>query len=309
MSIDPTPRLTRVPDRTDDAETISHHPPQTPRFEPVPRPSIGQTKSGLFEDKWFHGIQPTTGGFVIPGLPRRHTFDLYVLSDAVFIRCESADARFEWKHYGPHTSARLTSWNFSHLAGTGSWSISVDPQSWRELHGVFEARNDVRNRTRLALRDFDAFPLHLEWFTSPLRSLDRTVFIALMSALHEHSTWRDRLEERERVQQLANDVRSSRMRSKKFPSGVRPAHAEVSGALRSLGFTHRIGGRPLPDDKITPCDQVIEEVRVHLAERPPIRPYVIPYRPLTISADQIEKVVRSEYYDVEPWPFEALSQH
>lgn len=300
MTTDPTPRFARAPVNVDTSDVNhSHRSPQGPP----------PTKLNMLEDKWFQGIQACEGGFLIPGLPRRHTFDLFVLSDAVYIRSENAEARFEWRHYGPHTSARPTSWNFTRFIGMGTWAISADPDTMDRYADVLNTRNDLRNRMLLALDDFDAFPLHLEWFVSPLRMLERTVFISLMSALREHSKWRERLEDFDRVQHLCNDVRNSTMRAKKFPSGVRPAHAEVSAALRALGYTHRIGGRPLPDDEVVPCEQVVHDVRLHIDERPQIKPYVIPYRPLEITNERIRSLAQSEYCDVEPWPFYALADN
>ena len=74
---------------------------------------------------------------------------------------------------------------------------------------------------------------------------------------------------------------------------------EILNAMRSLGYEHRFGGRPLPDDDLESIDDIVPRV----VDKVRANPYA---QGVEVSEDDVRDVVRSTYTSVTPWPFGAL---
>jgi hypothetical protein len=177
-----------------------------------------------------------------------------------------------------------------------------------QVSGVHADRaEELRKRLPLTWRerwghesDFTGFALPVVRTERVWESSDRErqLLTVLASLLKVRRDFRDRLADRERVEQLAIDlVAPGPTRAVEF-NPVRRDATDISVAMRDAGLTHRFG-RPLGNETYRPLDELVAEVK-HRLEQNPHRAH------RTNDEAQIARLIREHYLDVEPWPFAAL---
>jgi hypothetical protein len=126
-----------------------------------------------------------------------------------------------------------------------------------------------------------------------------SLLAALCAVLHDMPELRPRLGNNERVRRLANELDSQRLKLGVQATGISRDAVDIHVALTRLGYTHRYT-RPLSSSSSQPTvAEVTDRVCAALAANP--------YRTgRETDREQVERIVRREYVDVEPWPFGAL---
>jgi hypothetical protein len=125
-----------------------------------------------------------------------------------------------------------------------------------------------------------------------------SLLAALCAVLHDMTELRPRLGDNERVRRLANELDSQRLKLGVQATGISRDVVDVHVALTRLGYTHRYT-RPLSASSQPTVAEVTDRVCAALAANP--------YRTgRETDRDQVERIVRREFVDVEPWPFGAL---
>lgn len=216
-----------------------------------------------------------------------------------------------WDAYrtGPTAALNLTSPATQQTAD--GWTITY----WREqlpaglavqLGGAYaEASRDLLAATSTFLRK------HTNWIGIENRlpvlprttvasncSKERGTLDALCAVLSDQPGLRARLAEPQRMKQLASDLASHLVAAPAEHTGFLRDSTDVIVALHQAGFAHRYG-RPLRAGTLRDLDDVVQATRDQLQTNP--------HRVgRATDDDAIEKVIRAAYFDVAPWPFEAL---
>jgi hypothetical protein len=119
--------------------------------------------------------------------------------------------------------------------------------------------------------------------------------------LRDRPDARRHLKDPARVVRLARDMGTCSLLAPPLtPSGGRRLTLEVTVAMQRLGYVHRLGGRPVPGDRVAPVPEIVAAVVDALTRGR----YTAGLR---LDRRRIEKAVRRHYFDVEPWPFAALA--
>jgi hypothetical protein len=134
----------------------------------------------------------------------------------------------------------------------------------------------------------------------PLIDAERDTLRALCQALATRPAMRSRLADPDRARLLVAAMAQGPIRARREPMGVRRSTMEVLGALRSLGYRHEIGGRPLSGEPLADADVIVDRVLDHVG-RNPYAPHV------SLDRDRAVRMVRQHYLDIQPWPFAALA--
>jgi hypothetical protein len=123
---------------------------------------------------------------------------------------------------------------------------------------------------------------------------------ALCTVLCLESTLRERLGDRGRVEALAKDFASGLLRWHYVGTGLGWDSTDIHVAMRQAGYVHQFT-RPLDRAQLPSIDDAVAEVMARLASNPHRvgRP---------ADRDEVEKIVRKDYLDIEPWPFSALTR-
>ncbi len=109
---------------------------------------------------------------------------------------------------------------------------------------------------------------------------------------------RSRLEDNDRVRRLASELDSQRLKLAEQGTGIAHDAVDIHFALTRLGYTHRYT-RPLPSSSQPTAAEVTDRVCAALAANP--------YRiGRETDRDQVKRIVRRDFVDVEPWPFGSL---
>lgn len=128
---------------------------------------------------------------------------------------------------------------------------------------------------------------------------ERSTLGALCHVLRDRTDLRHRLEEPARMQRLGEAVRKHLLPGRAAPKNPTGNTADVLRAMRQAGYVHPFG-RPLSRADIVRSTMVVDEVRSlvladpHRLGRP-------------IDSALVDRLVRSYYLDVEPWPFAVLT--
>ncbi len=122
---------------------------------------------------------------------------------------------------------------------------------------------------------------------------------ALCDVLAALPEFRVRLADRSRMRTLARRLDSGALLPAPYPwGGISRDAADVQGAMVLAGLRHRFG-RPLPTDRLPSVADIADDIEARLRRNP--------YRPdKSVDRGVIERIVRADYLDINPWPFEAL---
>jgi hypothetical protein len=126
------------------------------------------------------------------------------------------------------------------------------------------------------------------------------VLRTLCQVLADRPELRSALADPSRVGRLAADLSSTNL---KFApdhagSGVRPSSVDLGVAMARCGYHHKYN-RPLPGDPLPTVDEIVDRVQQRLHQNPPGPGH-------DVEREDIERLARRAYLDVEPWPFQAL---
>lgn len=129
-------------------------------------------------------------------------------------------------------------------------------------------------------------------------SKERATVQALMRLLAARPDLRERLADSQRVTRLAVDLATRPLGVVHERTGITRDGLDTVTAMHQAGFVHRLG-RPLPGDHLPEVQQVLARTQELLASNP--------HRSGRRTDDGVvEGYIRSNYTDVEPWPFAAL---
>jgi hypothetical protein len=105
-------------------------------------------------------------------------------------------------------------------------------------------------------------------------------------------------EDPQRLARLAADMSRRMLPFQTSGGGIRGQTVDIEYAMTRCGFVHRFN-RPLPGEPMPSVDEVVDRVAERLAHSrsPSAR---------SIARSAIQRIARSEYLAVEPWPFAAL---
>jgi len=221
----------------------------------------------------------------------------------VVVSHDEAHAELSWDDAVPAAGPRSDSWVIDSwssgrsgpigvaLLVTGRYGLSTDP--------VRRAASTPANRLSRLLQTGTAIPLCAVGHISCDVDADRDAIVALIGVLAQRPAARDRLGDERVVARLARDMASHPHDAVPFKTGGKRKTFEILNAMRLLGYEHRLGGRPLPDEDIgsveTIASQVLDRLRTN--------PYA---RAADVTKDEVHAAVTKYYTSVPPWPFWAL---
>lgn len=245
-------------------------------------------------------------GLVIPAQPGHGAVDLRLSSEQVELVRGTLVAVLGWADFqSALTVPRETvdTWCISEWASARGSRIGTGVA----VKGRYtDATSSLRRATRIwrnRLSRFNMYgvvvPLCAIGHTSSAVNADRDVSEILCTLLADRPDIRRHLDERGRVERLAQDLRSNRLTIPRYRTGVRRVTMEVLTAMRGLGYEHKFYGRPLPDDPVPELGEVITRV----LDRVRANPYA---QGVEIEEGQVRAVVERAYLRVEPWPVRAL---
>ena len=264
---------------------------------------------------WIAGAVAVDGGVVIPGIPTHHAADLRLDATGLAVSTAEHSIELSWDDWarlrpGMDVFGDLPEpgnhWGFVPfildrgqagvaLKGTGSIEAALAP-----LKAEFDTTRNRVSRRMAMLTARSAVPLWADATGLLLRSLrglpDLTTISVLAQVLNAEPALRDR------VAAEPSRLASGLSRPMGWPvqhDGGRRETVETITALRTLGYRHTYG-RPMPGDHLAPVDEVVDAVLGAIARNP----YSEGFHP---SRTGVETIVRRDYLDIEPWPFEALT--
>jgi hypothetical protein len=127
---------------------------------------------------------------------------------------------------------------------------------------------------------------------------ERHTLATLASVFAARPDLRERLADPTRVAALARDLTAGLQSMPMRVDTVRRDPTDVVTAMRAAGFVHPFG-RPLGPGTVGRLDDVVAATRAALEANP--------YRQgRDVDHEQLVRLVRCAYFDVEPWPFRAL---
>lgn len=243
------------------------------------------------------------GGIVVPGRPSRNSFDLRLSSSHALIT-GPGELVLPWSSHIDFQHQHLTSegWMVSDWNGSGSPAGAA-----LEVHGELEDQLKVlpymrRWSLRAQQRAWGtAAPLHRSYRFSG-RTNDLDVLNALCCLLAERTDLRARLMDEATVTALLKQIFVSRHGRAPELQGSMPLTIATIEAMRALGYTHRVGGRPMPDFEAPSTEEVVSRVLDHIASNPWASQGVgqVPI------ATRVRSLVQRDYTRTAPWPFHAL---
>ena len=129
-------------------------------------------------------------------------------------------------------------------------------------------------------------------------SKERATLQALVRLIASRPEVRERLADPQRMARLAVDLTTRPLGVVHERTGMSRDGLDAVTAMHQAGFVHRFG-RPLPEDNVPALERVLSGTKKLLASNP--------HRSVRRTDDRVvERYVRRNYTDVEPWPFAAL---
>jgi hypothetical protein len=241
------------------------------------------------------------GGLLIPGRPRGRAFDLLLTPEHALLRGDG-ELVLPWSSHLDFTKDVVSSqgWCLDGWDGNGGAGAA--------LHLLGDL--DQQAQTLPWMSSWSArwhrtpnwgcdAPLHKTNLNIPSHQSDRDVLQALCVLAAQRPDLRVRLGDEATVTALvARVVTSSHVRGYAL-DGARRDTIAVASALDSLGLIHRIGGRPLPDERVPTADELLPGVLGAIKASP----YA---RGVAVDVAKARSIVERQYSGVPPWPFEPL---
>lgn len=248
---------------------------------------------------WLRAAAPTDEGLLVPGRPHRTACDLLLAPDGAHLVADELDVVLRYDDCGGAEGDHwfLTSWS----ATRGGDPIGA---AARGIGCYAEEITQVRRRRRPFSTWIHRFgrgarktPLYAARTINYRVDADLSALAMLCATLAHKPDWRPQLADPDCTRQLLQDMAATDHRMLIPKTGATRRSMETLIALQLLGFEHRLGGRPLPDDPPLKDEAVVDAVLQRLRANH----YALPPDEAQVSA-----LVHRQYLDVEPWPFAAL---
>jgi len=257
----------------------------------------------------------TAGHLVaVPSATRRELTTLGFLPDGLTVSTPScAPVTLGWDSYGqvatgleyPPLPARHDGWGLAEwfsYRGLYGVRIQVSGRFEDATSGIYSATSSLWRRLNAGLgSDYLGRPLPV--VTKNQTRFDdvgkeRCLLEALCEVLHDMPELRQRLDDSHRVRRLAGDIDARRPKILFGRFDISGDAVDIHVALVRLGYTYPYT-RPLTASLLPTVAEVTDQVVAVLAGNP--------YRSArTVDREQVERIVRRDFIDVEPWPFGAL---
>lgn len=253
--------------------------------------------------RWLRGAA-ADAGLLIPGSPSGRSCDLLLAPDFVVIQADDVAARLHWRDFSTESSVGakgrwcVTPWSFGRGGDIGV-GIELDGCYVDATEDLRRRRRSVINLINRSLQSGAVAPLCAVGHISRAVDADRAMVSVLCSVLAERPAARQRLDDARTVHRLIDDMLSQRHDVVPFVTGGKRRTVEILTALRSLGYEHRLGGRPLPDEKVPTLDVLVPLVLAKVRASP----YA---QGLEIDHAMVRDVVNRRYVSVNPWPVTEL---
>ncbi len=256
--------------------------------------------------RWLSAAYADGEGLCVPGHPEPRAADLLLRRRGVVVRAGRATAWLGWDDYLVPIPADdagdepADGWSVARLVEYRTTGVGVEVRGARLLAATEAVREatvalwdyvgsviDTRRVIRFAGQGYDAH----------VTDEERDTLAALVAALGHRPELRDGMGDPARAARLADDLAARPVRRLDPPPAIRMATQATLTAMRLLGYDHRIGGRPVPGERLAPLDEVVRRTvdLVYLTQG------------ITLDAGRVADLARRHYLDVEPWPFEALA--
>lgn len=239
------------------------------------------------------------------------TVALSLAADAVRVSTSGLDpVTLPWALYGENTGGMgsvprdgwlITSFALGRYAEFGV-AVHVTGELVVSTHDLYRTtmsrwrRFHAWGRGRLGTGQ--GLPIVPAWTAVGICEAERATLGALLTVLSQEPGLRQRLSEPLRLQQLAQDLSVRVLGPVVEKGGIGRDSADVLHAMHKAGFVHRYG-RPLAIGSVSSLDRATEMTRAHLEANP--------YRKGRATDGRLlERLLRRNYLDVEPWPFAAL---
>jgi hypothetical protein len=238
----------------------------------------------------------------VPGEPRHRAADLLIATEGVVVSQGQARAELSWDDRMVQLDSSADGWMVdawsSGQSGPIGIGLRVSGRYTESTASVRKAATTFFNRLNRFLQSGTVVPLCAAGRISRSVDADRDAIAALVELLADRPTTRVRLSDENAVARLAEDLVSQPHGALPFKMGGKRKTVEILNAMRSLGYEHRFGGRPLPDDDPESSDTIVPRV----VDKMRANPYA---QGVEVSEDDVRHVVHS-YRSVSPWPFGAL---
>lgn len=251
---------------------------------------------------WLAGAV-ASGGLLVPGEPKRRAADLLLSRDAIVVSHGQIRAELSWDDRMSQVDSGSDGWVVdswsSGQSGPIGIGLRVTGRYAESTAPVRKAATTLFNRLNRFLQSGTVVPLCAIGRISRGVDADRDAIAALTDLLADRPKARNRLDDENAVARLAEDLASQPHEAVPFKMGGKRKTVEILNAMRSLGYEHRFGGRPLPDDDVESIDAIVPRVVGKIGANPNARG-------VEVSEDDVRDIVHSAYTSVSPWPFGAL---
>lgn len=254
--------------------------------------------------RWLRGAA-ADAGLLIPGSPSGRSCDLLLAPDFVVIQADDVAARLHWRDFSTTESSVgaegrwcVTRWSFGRGGDIGV-GIALEGCYVDATEELRRRRWSLTNRINRSLESGVVAPLCAIGHISRAVDADRAMVSVLCSVLAERPAARQRLDDARTVRRLIDDMVSQPHAVVPFVMGSKRRTVEILTALRSLGYEHRLGGRPLPDEKVPTLDELVPLVLAKVRASP----YA---QGLKIDHAMVRDVVNRRYVSINPWPVTEL---
>jgi hypothetical protein len=240
----------------------------------------------------FRRAKVVDGGFVVPG---RHGLVLWVQTEGAGLTLEEQRVYLDWDWFPKR-------WEIVGVGdgGTGIGVSIAEPRS-ETVEWMHEQSTSSWERA-FELEGLHSGAIRLTSASALLTAApDRCTLEALCWTLAHRPEIRPRLASGVRVERLLLDL-SHRVLGMGVggPFGFARASVEVGTAMSQLNIQHPCLGRPIPGEPLRSFEATVQQVKQYIERNP----YA---RDVSIGEAFIAEKLREYYYDVEPWPFGALT--
>jgi hypothetical protein len=240
-------------------------------------------------------------GLLVPALARARASQLILAPEAARLVLGSDEVGLAWDAFGTDATLTGTGWDLgpygkgrdgsNGLAVTTHGELAEQVAPLRARTSTFLRRMSSRSDTERAV------PL-LPNKEGPYRDRLEATLRALCTVLRDEEPLRAALAVPTRSARLAHDLADRPRERVAEHMGIGPGSIEVGVALTSTDHRWRYN-RPLPGEHRPAIDEVVAAVRSHLAT-------TAGAGTIAIADDELDRLCRVGYVDVEPWPFDAL---
>lgn len=245
---------------------------------------------------WLRGAR-YEDGLLLPGRNAAASFDLLLAPEHAWLRGPGL-LRLPWSSHLDFATSETSStgWYVGAWGGMGEGIAVILQGSLEDESRALPVMQSLAAKWARTPSGGSRAPLHRSRF---VRQSDKDVVHALCTTLMQREELRSRLSDRQVVQALLARIITTPHAREGSVDGARQLTIATSNALRALGCTLPIGGRPLPDEALPSASDLLPRVLEHIRASP----YA---NRATISENKVLTIIQRNYSDKGPWPFEPL---